>query len=106
MLSKDALMTNVPIPEDSILAAIGGLILGAFAWLLKLERRPPGLTAKEHERICTIRQAEVTDKLRELKRMLENQDTKSEERSREINAIKVTVAVLESQGARAASKVP
>lgn len=96
-------MSNVPVPEASLIEIVGGLILATWGWLLRLERRPKGMTRKEHDEICNVHQAELRADMTEIKTMLERQNDRREALITEVNTIKVTVAVLESRGARAES---
>ena len=90
-------MANVPIPEDSLLEAIGALIGGAFLWLLRLERRPRGMTISEHNAICDAKQQEIKGDLTNILFKLDRQDERREDLIKEVTAIKVQTAVLASQ---------
>ena len=91
------------LSDSTVLSAIGALISGAFAWLLRLERRS-GKTATRmdnHEKHCAQRQTDLKDDLREIKDHLQRQDEKAEEHrervNRQLGTIGVKVAVIQTQ---------
>ena len=79
-------------------ASLGTIILG---WLLHLERRPPGMTHKEHEMICERRERGIADQLLEIKRQLDRQDDRSEAHRSNVAAVLSSmgsdIAVLKSR---------
>ena len=91
-------MSNIPVPEDAILSTIGALVVGAFGWLLRLERRPKGMTFEDHSAICDASRAEIKDDLKTIMSKLDSQDEKSasfrDRTNDDITAIKVQVAKM------------
>ena len=89
-------MSSIPVPDGPVIAGIGAVIAGAFSWLLRLERRPRGITRKEHDEICQRRQAEVKEDLSEIKNILKEQDRQSREyrntTTTDITAIRIALA--------------
>lgn len=87
-------MSNVPIPENSLLEAVGAIAVAVFGWLLRLERRPRGMTREEHDEICKQNNTTLTKSLDEVKTMLRAQDERREVMIKDITQLKISTAII------------
>lgn len=102
-------MSDLQVPNGSILAAVGAAITASVAWVMRVERKfGTALTRKEHSDICEQRQeamkedlARIDKRFDELTEMIrEDQGYAREHRERMANAVHaigLQVAVLRTQ---------
>ena len=94
-------MPMIQIPEGSLLSAIGAGVGAAFLWMLRLERRPRGMTREEHDKICNRRDELISKSFDEVKSILKEQDERAREHRHMVNGelttIKLSVATLSAR---------